>query len=820
MVSEEMSQTIPSRARIVIIGGGIGGCSIAYHLTKLGWDDVLLLERKKLTCGTTWHAAGLVGQLRQTLNMTRLAQYSAELYSTLESETGLATGFRQSGSLNIATTDGRMEEFKRAASVARTFGVEVEVVGPASIAELWPNLRVDDLVGGVFLPKDGQTDPINTALALAKGARNRGARIFEDTSVTGIRVEGGEVIGVVTDRGEIRCDYVVNCAGMWARDVGKMAGINVPLHACEHFYIVTEAMEGLRRDLPVLRDLDGSAYYKEDAGKLLIGAFELDAKPWGMDGIPEDFCFSELPEDFEHFQPILEKALIRFPPLRAVGIRKFFNGPESFTPDTRHLLGESTEVRNLFVAAGFNSTGIGGGGGIGKIVAEWIVNGHPPRDMWDTDIRRIMPCQNNKSYLRERVAEALGGIYDLHWPYQQYETARGVRTSPLHDRLKERGACFGEVAAWERPNWYAPPGIDAKYRYSYKRQNWFDYSAEECRAVRQAVGLLDLSSMAKFLVQGEDAQRALQKICTNDVGGPAGKVVYTQWLNERGGIEADLTVTRLARDKYMIVTSAASQQRDLHWLVRHLPHDLRVTATDVSSGIATIGLAGPNSRALLAAVSDTDFSNASFPFGAAREIDLGLAKVLAQRLSYTGELGWELHMPTEFARCVFDVLEKEGRRYGLRLVGMHALDSLRIEKAFRHWGHDITDEDTPVEAGLAFACKFSKSVAFIGKEAVSRQLTRGVRKRLVQFALKETQPLLYGNEPIIMDGIVVGRLTSGAYGHTLGRAVGLGYVHHVEAQSDAIILTSRFDLEVACERFEAVASLRPLYDPDNARLRA
>ena len=814
-----MGSDFPTQARVVIIGGGVVGCSVAYHLTKIGWKDVVLLERRRLTCGTTWHAAGLIGQLRATLNMTRLAQYTADLYGTLEAETGQATGFKQNGSLSVAADSERFEELKRGASMARNFGLAVEVIGRDELLRLWPLINAEDVVGAVFLPKDGQGNPVDCAMALAKGARMGGAALFEDTKVTGIQTRNGHVTGVVTPRGAIRAEYVVNCAGMWGREVGRMCGVNVPLHACEHFYIVTEHIADLPPNLPVLRDTGAGAYFKEDAGKLLVGGFELSAKPWGMDGIPEDFCFDRLPADYDHFLPVLKGAIHRVPMLETAGIHTFFNGPESFTPDDRYLLGEAPELRNFFVAAGFNSVGIQSAGGAGKVLAEWIVEGHPPMDLWDVDIRRMAPFQGNSRYLYERAKEVLGLLYAMHWPYRQFETARGVRQSPLHERLAANGACFGEVAGWERANWFAPAGVAPEYRYSYKRQNWFPYAAQEHRAVREAVALFDQTSFAKFLVQGADAERVLQHICANDVAVPVGRIVYTQWLNHQGGIEADLTVTRLAENTFLIVTGGAVAGHNRNWLQRNIPTGANAVVTDVTSAYAVIGLMGPNSRALLSEVADADVSNEAFPFGTAREIDLGYAKVLAFRVTYVGELGWELYVPSEFARGVFDALMAAGDPYGLKLAGMHAQDSCRIEKAYRHWGHDITGEDTPLEAGLAFACALRKDLPFIGLDALLRQKELGVKKRLVQFALEDPEPLLYHSEPIYRDGEMVGYLTSGNYGHTLGRAIGLGYVRHPDGVDAQFVKAGRYEIEIACERFPAAASLRPLYDPGNLRIR-
>jgi len=820
-----VADEFPKAARVVIVGGGIVGCSIAYHLTKLGWPEVVVLERKQLTCGTTWHAAGLVGQLRATLNLIKLAVYTTGLYRGLEAETGQATGFKQNGSLGVATTAERFEELKRGASMARMAGLEVQVITPNEARGLYPLLNVEDVVGAVFLPNDGQTNPIDTTMALAKGARAGGARIFEDTKVTAVRAatgpSGPRVTGVATDKGEIAADYVVNCAGMWAREVGLMAGVRVPLHACEHYYILTDPIDGLPADLPVLRDPDGCAYYKEDAGKILLGAFEGNARPWGMDGIPEDFSFDELPGDMDHFMPVLEGAMHRVPALESVGLRKFFCGPESFTPDVRYHLGEAPELRNFFVAAGFNSIGIQSAGGAGKVISEWIVGGHPPMDVADVDIRRMMPFQNNARYLRERAPESLGKLYAMHWPYDQPATGRGVRTSPLHERLAARGACFGEAAGWERANWFAPEGVEPTYAYSYKRQNWFPYAAAEHQAVREAVGLFDMTSFAKFLVEGADAEAVLQRISANDVAVPPGKVVYTQWLNERGGIEADLTVTRLAEDRYLVVTAGAAATRDWTWLVRHISEDARCTVTDVTSGLAVLSVMGPNSRALLSRVTDADLTNDAFPFATAREIEVGYAVVRALRVTYVGELGWELYVPSEFACHVFDTLMAEGDDLGLRLAGLHVLDSCRIEKAFRHWGHDITDEDTPFEAGLGFAVRLDKNADFIGREALLRQKEAGrLTRRLVQFALDDPEPLLYHNEPVYRDGEPVGYLSSGNYGHHLGRAVGLGYVTNENGVTADWVNAGTYEIEVACERFAARASLAPLYDPKAERVKA
>ncbi len=815
-----MAHPLPTHARVVIIGGGIVGASIAYHLAKLGWSDVLLLERKRLTSGTTWHAAGLVGQLRATANLTKLAQYTTDLYAGLEAETGQATGFTQRGSLSIATTPGRMEELMRGASMAKTFGLAVAPVSPAEIKRHWPLLNVDDILGGVHLPGDGQTNPIDTTMALIKGATTGGAKVVEGVEVTAILTKDGRATGVSTADGDVTADHVVIASGLWSRRIGAAVGVDIPLQACEHFYIVTEPFPGLTAGLPVLRDPDNCAYFKEDAGKLLLGAFEPDAKPWALDGIPADFEFGELQEDFAHFEPILEAAMRRLPALENVGIRKFFNGPESFTPDVRYLLGEAPDLENLFVAAGFNSIGIQSAGGAGKALAEWIVGGHPPMDLADVDIRRVQPFQVNRRYLKERVSESLGLLYAMHWPHRQYETARNVRISPLHERLAARGACFGEAAGWERANWFAPEGVTPAYVYSYGRQNWFEHSAAEHRAVREAVGLFDMTSFGKFRVEGRDAEVVLQRICANDVAVPSGRVVYTQWLNERAGIEADLTVTRLSETAYQVVTAGATARRDLAWLNRNISSDARAIATDMTSAEAVLLVMGPNSRGLLETVSGADLSNAAHPFATSRDIEVGYARVRAARVTYVGELGWELYVASEFARGVFDALMEAGAAFGLRLAGLHALDSCRIEKAYRHWGHDIGDEDTPLQAGLMFAVRLDKPGGFIGREALLRQREAGPGRRLVQFRLDDPEPLLYHDEPVWHGGRLVGRTTSGAYGHHLGGAIALGYVREDEETVAERIAAGGFEIEVAERRVRATASLTPLYDPKHQRIRA
>lgn len=811
---------LPSHAQVVIIGGGIIGCSVAYHLCKLGLSDVVLLERKSLTSGTTWHAAGLVGQLRATQNLTRLAQYTTTLLQELEAETGQATGFKQTGSLAVANNAERFEELKRGASMAKCFGLEVEVITPREAADLWPLMNASDLVGAVYLPGDGQTNPTDTTQAYAKGAKMRGAQIFENVKATGIHQKDGRVSGVATEHGDIQSEYVVNCAGMWARQIGRLAGVSIPLHAAEHFYVVTEPIAGLASGLPTLRDPGSATYFKEEVGCVLAGFFELQAKPWGRGGeaIPEDFAFGTFGEDWDHLEGVFNKAMHRLPALETAGIKLFLNGPESFTPDDRYHLGEAPELKNFYVAAGFNSIGIQSSGGAGKVLAEWIAHGHPPVDLWDVDIRRNRPFQNNRRYLEKRVSETLGLLYDMHWPFRQYATSRNVRLSPLHDRLVAQGACFGEVAGWERANWFAPPGVEPTYQYSYGKQNWFAYSAAEHRAVRENVGLFDQTSFSKFLLQGKDALNVLNRLCGNQIDVMPGKVVYTQMLNERGGVEADVTITRVAPDCFYIVDAAATQTKTFSYIQSHIAADEYAFLTDVTSAYAVLGVMGPNARRLLSSLTDTDLSDPAFPFASSQEIDFADARLRAIRITYVGELGWELHIPTEFALSVYDAITQAGKAVSLQHCGYHALNSLRMEKGYRHWGHDVADEDTPFEAGLGFAVRLNKD-AFLGREVLLKQHHNGVKKRIVQFALEDPEALLYHNEPIWRDNEIVGFITSGMFGHTLGAAIGLGYVNHADGVTLEYLQSGHYEIEVAGRRIPARASLRPFYDPENKRVK-
>ncbi|MCH2164899.1 MAG: FAD-dependent oxidoreductase [Marinovum sp.] len=810
--------TIPKHARAVIIGGGVIGCSVAYHLTKLGWTDVVLLERKQLTSGTTWHAAGLIAQLRATANMTKLAKYSQELYGELEAETGVATGFKRVGSITAALTGERLEELQRSAAMARAFGVEIEEISPTEITEHYEHLNIEGVTGGVYLPKDGQGDPANITLSLAKGARLRGAVVAENTCVTGVTRQGRRISAVQyigkDGAGEIACDTVINCGGMWGREVGKMLGTSVPLQACEHFYIVSEPIDGLTQ-MPVLRVPDECAYYKEDAGKMMLGAFEPVAKPWGP--IPADFEFDQIPEDFDHFEPILQMAINRLPMLAEAGIHTFFNGPESFTPDDAYHLGLCPEMDNVWVAAGFNSVGIQSAGGAGMALAQWMKDGEKPFDLGDVDVMRNAPFQSNKRYVEERASETLGLLYADHFPFRQKATARGVRRSPFHHYLQERGGIMGELAGWERANWFAREGQTPRYEYSWARQNFFDNVADEHRSIRNNVGMYDMSSFGKIRVEGPDAETFLNHVCGANMSVPIGKIVYTQFLNVRGGIEADVTVTRFSDTAYLVVTPAATRLADQTWLQRHRG-DFLVVITDVTAGEGVLAVMGPKSRDLLQAVSPNDFSNDVNPFGTAQEIEIGLGMARAHRVTYVGELGWEIYISADQASHVFETLAEAGQDFDLKLCGMHMMDCARIEKGFRHFGHDITCEDHVLEAGLGFAVGQQKQ-DFIGRDAVQRKRDEGLKTRLVQFKLADPEPLLYHNEPIVRDGEIVGYLSSGAYGHHLGAAMGLGYVPCKGEKADDLF-GSTYEIDVAGTRVKAEASLRPMYDPKSERIRA
>ncbi|HKR46839.1 MAG TPA: FAD-dependent oxidoreductase [Paraburkholderia sp.] len=826
-----MPTPVPAHARIVIVGGGIVGCSVAYHLAKLGWSDIVLLEQGVLSCGTTWHAAGLVGQLRAQHSMTKLIRYSTALYAELEAETGLATGWKQCGSLSVARTPERMTQLKRTAASARAYGVTCDVIGPREAGELWPVMRTDDLLGAVWLPGDGKANPTDLTQSLARGARMRGARVVENTRITAVHTaatRAGRVATGVTwrnkdgEEGTLQADLVVNCAGQWAKAIGRLAGVTVPLHSAEHYYIVTERIAGVHPDLPVMRDPDGFIYFKEEVGGLVMGGFEPNAKPWGMNGIPENFEFQLLPDDWDQFEVLMENALQRVPALETAQVRQFYNGPESFTPDNNFILGEAPELRGFFVGAGFNSMGIASAGGAGMALAEWIVAGEPTMDLWPVDIRRFARFNGNDSWLHDRVKETLGLHYAMPWPNRELDTARPFRRSPLHALLAEDGACFGSKMGWERANFFAPKTAEARIEYAFGQQNWLPWSGAEHRACRERVALFDMTSFAKLLVKGRDAEAVLQGIVANDVAVPVGTTIYSGILNDRGAYESDVTLTRLAEDQYLVVTGSAQATRDFDYLEKAIGHDRHCVLVDVTSQYAVLAVMGPHSRALLQSVSKSDWSPAAFPFGQSREVDIGYATVRATRVSYVGELGWELYVPVDFAVGVYETLHAAGEAFGLVNAGYYAIESLRLEKGYRAWGRELSPEHTPFEAGLAFACKLDKDIAFRGRDALLRLRDQPLQRRLAVFsAAGASDRMLWGGEGILRDGKPVGSVTSAAFGHTLGCPVAMGYLSRPDGAVDAGWLAQgRYTIDVAGEPIPATLHLQAPYDPRSLRLKS
>ncbi|MGB5869266.1 MAG: FAD-dependent oxidoreductase [Albidovulum sp.] len=814
-----MQKQLPSHAQVVIIGGGIHGCSVAYHLAKEGWTDVVLLERKQLTSGTTWHAAGLVGQLQGSHSTTAFAKYGIELLQEIEADTGQNPGYRRSGSISIAVNEERLAELKRKADFASLFGIEAQYLPTPEIAERWPLMNPEGVLGGIYMPSDGSASPTDLTAALAKGARMRGARIFENIKVEEVLVEAGKVTGVRTSEGTITADYVVNCGGMWARDLGRQNGVGVPLHACEHYYLVTEPIADLPRDLPVLRSYCDGTYWREDAGKLLFGFAHFHAKPWAAQGIPEDFCFDSLPFIEDDVMEVLELAMNRVPLLQETGIRTFFNGPESYSYDGRFTLGKAPDLKGYFVLAGVNSTGIQSGPGAGKALADWIRLGHPPMDLSEMDPARCEEFQARDPYLRERCPETLVRTYAMHWPNYQRETARNLRRTPFHHAMKAHGACFTEVQGWERPGWFAPEGVEPVYQYSFGRQNWFDHAQAEQKAAREDVAMIDYSMLGKLMVEGRDAESFLQRICTNNMAMKTGRVAYTLMLNDRGGIESDVTVARHGDEAFMVMSSISHTRRDYLHLRDHLLPGEDVRLRDVTPSYGVLAIAGPKSRDLLAAVSDADLSNAAFPFNSHRSFHIGHARVFAQRLSYTGEMGWEIFVTPDFAEHVFEVLMEAGQAFGLRLAGGEALNALRIEKGFVHWGHDMAYTEAPHQIGLEFACKPDKPIPFIGREACLARKTEGKGPFLCFVKLRDPAPLLHHNEPVLRDGKVAGFVTAGAYGYSVGSAVGLCFLSLPEGASDKqAIENDTYAVMVEGQAFAADISLTPFHDPKSKRM--
>ncbi len=812
----------PTSARAVVVGGGIVGCSTAYHLAKLGWTDTVLVEKHQLTSGSTFHAAGLVGQLRTSANITQLLGNSVDLYRRLEAETGQATGWKMNGGLRLACTAERWTEVRRQATTAKSFGLEMHLLSPREAQELWPLMEIDDLVGAAFLPTDGQASPSDITMALARGARMAGATLCEHTEVLSIEVVDGRIRAVVTDRGRIECEKVVLCAGQWTRELAATVGVSVPLVSVEHQYVITEPFTPeVPRSLPTLRDPDRLTYYKEEVGGLVMGGYEPNPIPWAVDGIPRPFQFQLLDADVDHFAPIMELAIGRVPALAEVGIRTLINGPESFTPDGNFILGEAPELPNLFVGAGFNAFGIAAGGGAGQALAEWVHDGRPPFDLWVVDLRRFGRSHRDVDWVRSRTLEAYAKHYTMAWPFEEHHSGRPARVSPLYERLRSAGAVFGEKLGWERPNWYHDPGqgeVDHDV-YTYGRQNWFAAVGREHRACREAAVLVDQTSFAKYAIKGADAGAALDWLCANNVRKPVGSLTYTQLLDERGGIQCDLTVARVGHDEFYLVTGTGFATHDLDWIERNLPADAHVEVFDVTSAWSTLTLMGPESRSILQHVTRADVSSEEFPFGTVQTIGVAGCPVRALRVTYMGELGWELHLPVEYATRVYDRLMDAGAPHGLVNAGYRAIESCRLEKGYRAWGSDIGPDHTPVEAGLGWAVKLRSGIDFIGREAIVAQREQGVRKMLTTFTV-DPHVVLLGRETIYRDGERCGWLTSGGYGYTVERSIGMGYVRNPAGVTADWVLAGSYELEVATERVPAEVTLSPLYDPTNARVKA
>ncbi|HTL56339.1 MAG TPA: FAD-dependent oxidoreductase [Candidatus Limnocylindrales bacterium] len=814
----ESSRSLPPESKVVVVGGGVIGTSVAYHLTKLGWTDVVLLEQGQLGGGTSWHAAGLVGRLRTSNSMTRINKYTVELYSQLQQETGHSVGWKQVGSLIVAKSEDRMIQLRRTMAMAELFGVEAHLISPQAAQERWPLLRVDDVLGAAWLPHDGKVIPKEVPIALARGASSRGAKIFESIRVLGINSKDGHVTGVKTDQGIIRADYVVLCGGMWTRELGLSCGVTIPLYPVEHHYVVTEPLAGAFDELPVGRDPDLCIYFRGEGDGVMLGAFQESSKPWMVDKVPEKFSFQLLEPDWEKFSVPLANGKHRIPALEKCSFAKFVNGPESFTPDNNFIIGEAPEIRHLYVAAGFNSVGIASAGGAGKYLAEWMLAGEPTLDLWSVDIRRFAPWANNRTFLRERVTEVLGLHYQMAWPNREFESSRGVRQTPLHALLAKQNACFGSKNGWERPNWFATSNVRPVAEYSFGRQNWFECHAREHRACRENVAVFDQSGFSKYLFKGPDALNMLQRLCGADVDVRISKAVYTGMFNSRGTFESDLTVIRVAADEFYLISGTSQTVRDLDWIRRNLQSGEQADLTDVTEAYSVIGVMGPNARALLSRVTETDLSNQAFPFGTAQVLDIGTATVRAVRITYVGELGWELHIPASQSVLVYESLMKAGREFGAVNAGHYAINSLRLEKGYRAWGADISPDDTALEAGLGFAVGWKKNAPFLGKDTLVRQKQAVLKRLLVTFVLEDSGPVLWGSEPIYRNGQAVGYTTSGSYGHTLGAAVGMGYVKCQDGVSPDFIKEGRYEINVSGKRFPAAAYLKAPFDPERKKI--
>jgi sarcosine dehydrogenase len=811
---------LPSSAKIVIIGGGIVGCSTAYHLARMGVTDVLLVERGKLTSGSTWHAAGLVGQLRTNANITQLLGYSVALYDRLEEETGLATGWKRNGGLRLACTAERWIEVKRQATTAKSFGLDMQLLSPKEARDLWPLMQVDDVVGAAFLPTDGQASPSDIAQSLARGARMGGATIREDIAVTGIEVADGTARAVLTNEGRIATESIVICAGQWSREIGALAGINVPLVSMQHQYLITERIEGVTSDLPTLRDPDRLTYWKEEVGGLVMGGYEPNPKPWSTTRAAEPFAFQLLENDLDHFEPLMELAIGRVPAMETAGIKSFINGPESFTPDGNFILGQAPETKGVFVGCGFNAFGIASGGGAGMALAEWVARGRPPYDLWPVDIRRFGRNTQDTSWVRARTMEAYAKHYTMAWPFEENLSGRPLRCSPLYERLKAKGGVFGEKLGWERPNWFASAGEAPRDVYGFGRQNWFEAVGREHRACRERAVIFDQTSFSKFAVTGRDAEAALSFIAANDVARKPGSLVYTQMLNDEGGIECDLTVARLAEDEYYVVTGTGFATHDLDWIRRNIPQGMDARASDITSQNAVLSLMGPRARDILAAVSSDDISSEAFPFGTVRRIAAGGAPVLALRVTYVGELGFELHVPVEFAATLYDALIAAGAEHGVADAGYRAIESLRLEKGYRAWGADIGPDHSPDMAGLGWAVKMRLGMPFKGRDALAEKRKKPLPRLMAGFLVEHPEVVLLGRETIYRDGRRCGWLSSAGYGYTVGSNIGYGYVRDAAGVDETYVRSGSYELEVATERVPATVFLEPPYDPGMARVKS
>ena len=815
-----MIKTIPQSAKVVIIGGGVAGCSVAYHLSKFGWNDIVLLERDQLTSGTTWHAAGLIGQLGSSATITKLRNYSLNLYKQLEKETGLSTGLKQNGSLTVATSTGRLQELRRQVTTAQLFNVEANEVSKDQVKSLYPLINTDDIIGGVHIPKDGQADPVGVTNVLAKAAKENGANFIEHCSVKKILIQNKQIVGVETDQGKIDCEYIVLTSGMWSRQIAADVNVSVPLYPDEHFYILTEPVDKLDKNLPVLRDYNNCLYIKEDAGKLLVGVFEPNAKPAFMETkrVPDDFSFAELPEDFDHFEPYLMNAINRIPMLEKTGIRKFFNGPESFTPDTNYLLGETPEVKNFFVCCGFNSIGIVSAGGAGKVTAEWMINDGISEDIFELDISRFEKFHSETKFITERVTETLGNLYAMHWPYKQLKTSRNQKILPYHEHLKNKGACFGEVAGFERPMWYALEGKKPEYEYSYGYQNWYESAKYETINARKNVAFFDLTTFAKFEIEGEDALTSLQYLCSNNIKNIPGSTTYTQMLNDKGGIEADLTVTCITKNIFRIVTGSAVREHDKKHIRKFLNKDLNFK--DITDDYACFGIFGPQSRDLLNKIIGKEFTNDQFPFGTGKVLKLNEVSIWFQRLSYVGELGWELYIPIDQAKKIYEKIDKEGKNFNLVHAGAHAMDIMRMEKGYLHWGHDISPAENPFEAGLGFAVKLNREYDFIGKKSLI-EAKNNQKKQFAMFTLDQADPgspLLLHDEPIYYKGKIIGETTSGNFSFNYNKNMAFGYI---ESNIDKEVAKDNFfEIEVEKIKYKAHLEINPLHDPKNSLIKS